>query len=803
MALAPLFSSSLPALPVGVHISGLHLPIAPDRGSTPPEQTTQRPAPRHVFPIGELVSPHLRHPRTTSPCIQPDTVYDPFAGTGTFITRLLHSGVIKPEDLSRKFHREIFANEIVLLSYYIAAVNIEAMYRELCEEAGLDAGDTGFPGISLTDTFAMDERQNHLGGGVFAENTARVEQQRTAAISVILMNPPYSVGQKSANDNNQNAKYPLVDGRIADTYAKRSTATLKNGLYDSYYRALRWATDRIGERGVIGSISNSAFIDGNTADGVRLTWQDEFDEIFVFDLRGAIRGKQGDAAKKEGQNVFDIMTGVAITFLVKTGEGGDGPAKIHYCDIGDYLTREEKFEILERDVSVAGTEFTEITPNEAGDWINQRDQRFGTYQAIASKDPHEQAVFGLSSNGLKTNRDAWCYNFDEDELRRNIHAHVDYLNAERERVYRAISNGADKSAEQLIRRDSTRVSWDRINISDVKRNRPTELYQEGFRLGIYRPFLKQSVYFDPSQRLNNCTYQLPKLWPTASHDNLAIGSQRETRRDYSVFITTLPPDLESVSKAQWFPRYTWEPLESADGAFNLDALAAFENDVIVDGYRRLDNITDETLAGYRRVYVDDSISKDDIFYYVYALLHHPEYRECYAADLKKMLPRIPHCAGFADYARIGRALADLHIHYENLPAHEALQYDFTADAPDDAYERYRIGNKKMSWTKRTAKTALKYNEYLTISGIPAEANDYQIGGRSPLEWIIDRYYIKTDKASGIVNDPNDWLREQHNPRYVADLMGSLVTLSLETQRLVSELPTFEVLDNVGGPHTMS
>lgn len=501
------------------------------------------------------------------------------------------------------------------------------------------------------------------------------------------------------------------------------------------------------------------------------------------------------------------MTGVAITFLVKTGEAGDEPAKIHYCDIGDYLTREEKFEILEREASVAGTEFTEITPNEAGDWINQRDQRFGTYQAIASRDPREQAVFGLSSNGLKTNRDAWCYNFDQDRLQRNIHAHIDYLNAERERVYRAISNGADKSAEQLIRRDSTRGSWDAINLSDLRRNRVTTMDRGQWRESIYRPFIKQFVYFDESGRLNNRTSQLPRLWPTAVHENLAIyqvGSA--TKVPFSVLLTAIMPDLHltgASSGGQVFARYTWEPLETADGAFNLDALAASENDVIVDGYRRLDNITDNPLAGYRRVYGDDRISKDDIFYYVYALLHHPEYRERYAADLKKMLPRIPHCAGFADYARIGQALADLHLHYENLPAPEALQYDFTADVPDDAYERYRIGSKKMSWTKRTTKTALKYNEYLTISGIPAEANDYQIGGRSPLEWIIDRYYIKTDKASGIVNDPNDWLREQHNPRYVADLIGSLVTLSLETQRLVNELPAFEVLDNVGGPHTMS
>lgn len=284
------------------------------------------------------------------------------------------------------------------------------------------------------------------------------------------------------------------------------------------------------------------------------------------------------------------------------------------------------------------------------------------------------------------------------------------------------------------------------------------------------------------------------FWPTAGHANLGILINADSRKPAGGFMTDLLPDLHATGDSQVFARWRWEPVDAEDGGFNLDSLTASDDEVIVDGYRRVDNITDESLAMFQRVYDDTAITKDDIFYYVYAVLHHPEYRERYAADLKKMLPRIPNLRGFGDYARIGRELAEMHVHYEQLPAHPTVELQFAANVPGDEYELFEIGAKKMSWTARTKKTALKYNEYVTITGIPEAAENYEIGGRSPLGWIIDRYHVKTDKASGIVNDPNAWLREQHNPRYVVDLIASLVTLSLETQRLVGELPEFDVID---------
>ena len=304
------------------------------------------------------------------------------------------------------------------------------------------------------------------------------------------------------------------------------------------------------------------------------------------------------------------------------------------------------------------------------------------------------------------------------------------------------------------------------------------------------------AYFDAP--LNDMVYQLPKLFPTPRHENVVIVVPAgPSARDFAPLMYGELPALTPNGGNQCYPRYTWHPINAADGAINVEALAAGESDdepVIIDGYRRVDNITDATLAAYRTVYADPGITKDDIFYYVYGVLHHSEYRERYAADLKKQLPRIPHLHGFHDIARIGRALAELHLGYESVPAHPGLHEQLALGAPADAYERYRI--EKLAWAGRskTHRTGIRYNEWLTIEGIPPEANEYKVGGRSPLEWVIDRYRVTTDKASGIVNDPNDWLSEQHKPRYVVDLIGSLVTLSLETQQLVAELPPFAVLD---------
>ncbi|WP_221583588.1 type ISP restriction/modification enzyme [Microbacterium sp. G2-8] len=721
-------------------------------------------------------------------------ILEPFVGTGTFLTRLMQTGLVKPEDLSRKYASEMFANEIVLLSYYIAAVNIESVYRELCAENGIVPVEGGFAGISLTDTFAMDERDSQLAGGVFPENTARLERQRASDVDVIVMNPPYRANQQSSNDNAQNAKYSSLDSRIESTYVDRSSGGKKGALYDSYYRALRWATDRLGEDGVIAFVSNSGFVDGGTADGVRLSWVDEFSDVIVYNLRGNQRLKNW---RTEGGKVFGegSQAGIAITVLVKD-PSHTGPARIHYADIGDGLSREEKLDKLAHEASIEGTSFDVVTPNVAGDWINQRDERFGTWSPTGDKatkgKTDTSGVFRDFSLGLATARDSWAFNFSEQALRKNIRTHVDHLNDERERVWALNEAGDTTPVEKLLVRDSTRGSWAPSNIADLKRNRATGLEERGFRTALYRPFIRQWQYFDPSGRLNERTYQLPKIWPTVEHANFAIAVS--TKGSGPLFVDRIP-SLDLHGLAQVFPRYIWQPVASDDGGFNFDALPE-QDGQIIGNYRRVDNITDATLARYRKAYGDampvgDAEAKDDIFYAVYALLHHPTYRETYAADLQKMLPRIPLVERFPEYARVGRALADLHVDYEHVEPYP-LDEIVAIDAPEDPFELYRI--QKLAWASRKDRSTIRYNAHLTLKGISEEEALYKVGGRSPLEWIIDRYQVKTDKKSGIVNDPNAWLREHDNPRYVVDLIKSLVTVSLETQRLIGELPGFAVVD---------
>lgn len=745
-------------------------------------------------------------------------IIEPFAGTGTFVARLLQLGVIPPEALERKYKNEIFANEVVLLSYYIASINIEQVYHQVRAEQGVDEGYVEFPGMTLTDTFQL-----HEGDGTITEdfeglaaNNERAKAEKDSAITVIMMNPPYSAGQNSANDNNQNLSYPRLDERIAATYAAQSSGINKNSLYDSYFRALRWASDRIGQRGVIAFVSNSSFVDGNSADGVRLSLQEDFSQIFIYDLKGNAR-TSGKRRRREGGNVFEegSRTGVAITVLVKN-PSHSGPADIFYAVAADSATRQEKLEQIQNYGSIQGISeadaFCSRPPNQHGDWISSRDEQFGSFQEIGNKSLKGKeatpAIFRQYSNGLKTNRDAWCYNFSHEAVASNMRRMIDNYNAEVE---------AGTTAE-AINTDSTQINWNRQLLRDLAA-RKHHLFDEGaLRLSVYRPFCTQSVYF--AREMNDMIYQLPQLFPTPKHSNLCITVSTDYRKEFTSLLTALLPDLSAVATAQVFSLFCWEPFSPTSGsepdlfadlattpesqadeaatASSLDFSRPIGDQipVILDGYRRVDNVTDATLASYREHYGDAGITKEDIFFYVYALLHHPEYRERYEDDLKKMLPHIPRAAGFHTYASVGRELADLHVNYEQVEPYPSVHEEISLHAPKDPWERYRIGTRKMRFPKQgrrdTDYTRLEYNDCVTLTGIPEQAQGYSISGRSPLEWIIDRYHVKTDKASGIVNDPNDFLREQGRPEAVVDLIKRLVTVSMRTQELLKTLPPLEI-----------
>lgn len=708
------------------------------------------------------------------------SIIEPFVGTGTFITRLLQLGLIRPEDLERKYTRELFANEIVLLSYYIAAINIETVYGEVAKEHGLGSEYVPFNGMVLTDTFQLSESSHHLNLPAFRANSERAERELEQDIRVIVMNPPYSAGQNSANDNNQNEKYPKLDERIENTYVARSTATLKNSIYDSYIRAIRWASDRVKDSGVIAFVSNGSFIDGNAADGLRKCLVDEFSKLYVYNLRGNQR-TSGEQSRREGGKIFGSgsRTPVTICVLVKD-PSHTGEAVLHYRDIGDYLSREEKLDIIAREGSIAHTEWEVIVPNEAADWINQRDEKYDTYQPIGDKvtkgKPNTPGVFQLYSNGLKSNRDAWVYNFSARAVEDNVRRMIEFYNSQ-------------IGVEQPDM-DPTKIAWSRSLLVFRAQGRILEFKQESMRNSLYRPFCKQTAYLN--RELNDMIGHLPKLFPTPAHENIAFGfTGRGATKEFSVLMVNTLPDYELVSKAQWMSLYTYEPVVEDDGGLNLN-LGGGE---VVDGYTRKENITDATLATYRSTYGDEGIAKEDIFYYIYALLHHPEYREKYAADLKKMLPRIPLVKGFWEYSRAGRALAELHLGYESVEPYP-LDEVASSPAPEDLEERfefYRV--QKLQFGPKKDKTRIKYNGHLTLKGIPEEAHEYQVNGRSALEWVIDRYQVKTDKKSLITNDPNDYCRAVNDPRYIVDLIKRLVTVSLETQKLVGTLPRFEVLED--------
>jgi len=717
-------------------------------------------------------------------------IIDPFVGTGTFLVRLLQSGLIKPEDLLRKYTSELHANEIVLLAYYIAAVNIEAAFHDLVGEY------RPFEGIVLTDTFQLAESNPQIEGmEVLAGNSERVLRQQKQDITVIIGNPPYSVGQESQNDNNQNLKYEVLDERIKNTYAKRSTATNKNSLCDSYIRAIRWASDRIKGEGVIAYVSNGGYIDGNTADGLRKSLVDEFDAIYCYNLRGNAR-TAGEQRQKEAGNVFGSgsRNTVAILILVKGAKhaGTDARCTLYYRDIGDYLSREDKLRILSSQ-SLDTVDWQQITPNAAGDWINQRDERFASFQAIGEKDTalRASAIFELHSSGLKTGRDPWIYNFSEEKLRTNMKSMIDFYNQQVDGfaehcAINGITAPTTKDVEQWINTDPKRISWNRADKTRIIKGEKYTYDRDRVVTSSYRPFTKQKLYFD--SRLNDMTYQLPNMFPIPEHENFGfyitgVGSDKP----FSVQAVDHLPDLAywGSSNGQFFPRYTYRELGKGD-----DLFSASEGE---GGYKKIDNITDAALATYRTAYADSTITKDDIFYYTYGLLHSPEYRERFAADLKKSLPRIPKVRDFRGYAEAGRKLAELHLHYEQVEPYqgivETVNGDATATPPR---ELYRVTKMKIPKVKgKPDRSTIVYNNRVTLTNIPEEAYRYQLGARSAIEWIIDRYQVRVDKASGIVNDPNDW---SDDPRYIIDLLKRIVTVSLETMKIVDQLPPLDILE---------
>lgn len=718
-------------------------------------------------------------------------VLDPFTGTGTFMVRLIESGIIEPHDLARKYAEELHATEIMLLAYYIAAINIEATYH------GVQGGMyVPFEGIVLGDTFQMSEDRDVIDSEVFTGNNSRAQKQLDADIRVIVGNPPYSVGQTSANDNNANLAYPTLDARIRDTYAALGTGQNKNSLYDSYVRAMRWGTDRIGDRGILAYVTNGGYIDGNSADGIRKSLVTDFDRLYVFNFRGNQR-TAGEQSRREGGKVFGSGSRATVAVLLAVKDPAHtGDCELRYRDIGDYLSREAKLEII-RTAGLNDEGWQTLKPNAKGEWLNQSTDEFQEYAPLGAKGDTSAgtAILSSHSRGVATARDPWCYNYSARHLANNMQTIITTFNATSAsfdptgRTAGEILAQAKKHADY----DPTKMSWNRGTLNDLARRRKYTFDETKIMRSAYRPFSKQHLYFDRS--LNDMIYRIPSMFPTPEHENYGFYIHGiNPGQPFTLMAVDEIPCLDLFGKAgQFFPRYTYEPVDTPaenEGPTELDlGLGGSESGVVVGGYRRLDNVTDATLARYTEAF-GEGVSKDEIFASVYAQLHDPAYRVKYAADLKRQLPRIPlpgSAEDFRAYAAAGRELMDLHIGYETVEPYPLTESHSTGDESDPAF--YRVTTMRWGGTGRAKdRSVIVYNGNVTLSGIPEQAHEYMLGSRSGLEWLLDRYRVKTDKASGIVNDPNDWALEHENPRYIVDLVKRVTTVSVRTMEIVKGLP---------------
>ncbi|WP_375644434.1 DEAD/DEAH box helicase [Bartonella sp. MR100HLJHH] len=731
-------------------------------------------------------------------------IMDPFTGTGTFITRLLQSGLIKPEEMKHKFCHEIHANEIVLLAYYIAAINIETTYH------GLMGGDyVPFEGICLTDTFQLYEKEKDLISDLLVDNSTRRSRQKELDIRVIVGNPPYSSGQKSENDNAKNIGYPKLDRRIRETYAPQSKASNVNGLYDSYIRAIRWASDRIKDCGVIGFVTNASFINSHSTDGLRKCLVEEFSSLYIFHLRGNQR-TSGELSRKEGGKIFGSgsRAPIAISILVKNPESQQR-GKIYFHDIGDYLTTKEKLSKLQRLGSVGGIKREQgwqmITPDEHGDWLDQRNSDFEKFLALGDKKGSDKKLFENFSGGVQTSRDAWAYNSSREALAKNMRNTITFYNNEVERFSNAYAHSDRKvranAVNDFVNLDARKISWSSSLKEELVRGKFSEFKSDYVVQSLYRPFTQQWLYYN--RVFNHRVFQMLRIFPLEkSFGNRVIQvTGIGASNGFSVLMSRVLPSYDAMEKSQCFPRYIYEDAESL-GDKEKDQVHLFANfaeESKETGLQRRDALTDEGLVYFKAAYPGEMITKDDLFYYVYGILHSEDYRARYAHNLSKQLPRIPTVKKVEDFwafVTAGRNLGDLHMNYEEVEPYPVTykQGDPRTWMISDEKSFYRVEAMKFAG-KRGAidKSTVIYNAHITMQNIPLEAYDYVVNGRSALEWVMERQIVKTDKASGIVNDANRYAVETvGNPAYPLELFQRVITVSLETMKIVRSLPKLEV-----------
>jgi predicted helicase len=678
-------------------------------------------------------------------------ILDPFLGTGNFLLHVMRQ--IPKTQLAHKYKHELHGNEVMLLPYYVAAMNIEHEYSEMMGEY------QPFDGLCLVDTFELAEAAQP---GLFtAQNTQRVERQRQSPIFVVLGNPPYNAWQIDENDRNRNRRYDHLEKKIFETYVRSSKATLVNSLGDPYVKAIRWASDRVGEDGIVAFVTNNSYIEQLAFDGVRKELAKDFDAIYCIDLGGNVR--KNPKLSGSVHNVFGIQVGVAIGVFVRRRRSQKSPAGcvISYASVDDFWRSSEKLKFLDKAGSVQGVKWTVLAPDSRGTWVTSGlEAGYDKLVAIGIKSRGdgpvvENSLFVKFSNGIQSNGDAYVFNFNRERLERSSEEMIEAYNAELDRWIRS---GRVGDVEQFIRVDASKIKWVRRTRRSLARGHRADKKEIRIRRSLYRPFCIQWHFFD--EAFNEELYQLPSFLPDEVSERvnrIICVSDSAFRSGFCSFALSLLPERHLCASSdayQFFPFYTYE-----------------------NGKRR-ENVTNWALAEFRKHYADETITKWDIFHYVYGLLHHPAYRDKYKANLKRELPRIPYAPDFTAFAKAGKRLADLHVDYEKLDEYPLDRVENPEEPLNWRVEKMRLSREK---------DGIYYNSFLTLVGIPPEVFEYRLGNRSALEWVIDQYQVFTDKRSGITNDPN----RLDDPEYIVRLIGQVITVSLETVKIVRSLPPCE------------
>ena len=676
-------------------------------------------------------------------------IIDPFVGTGNFIVRIMRE--IQKTALADKYQSELHCNEVMLLPYYIASMNVE---HEFFEATG---GYEPFDGICLVDTFELaEDRQLSLFD---PENTRRVADQKKAPMFVVIGNPPYNMGQVNENDNNKNRKYGTMDARVKDTYSQDSKATTKNKLSDPYVKAIRWASDRIGEEGVVAFVTNNSFLDGVAFDGMRKHLADNFDAIYILDLGGNVR--KNPKLSGATHNVFGIQVGVSINFFIKRRDKVNSQAEMFYARVDEFWRKEDKYRYLDSKEYYRNIEWKSIIPDQRYTWLTEGlHPEFETFIPIgskvakAAKDEDGKAIFSLYSLGVATSRDVLAYSFNLELLQERVNTFIEIYNSTVDRRKR---HDLNVPIESFIDTDDPRIKWSHRVKESLKKLELSNYEDSHFRPALYRPFSQKYLYFD--HFWNERRYQQHRIFPTLNSGTENRVIWLKVGQEWPMFALMINkiPDLLPQGGSQCFPFYIYDE----------------------DGTNRRENITDWALAQFRAHYRDEAITKWDIFHYTYALLHHPDYRDRYQANLKRDLPRLPYTPDFWAFAKAGRRLGEIHIGYEDADEYPIKKVETPGQPLGWRVEKMRLSKDK---------TQIKYNDFLTLDGIPAKTFDYRLGNRSALEWVIDQYRVKTDKRSGIVNDPN----REDDPQYIVKLIGKVIRVSLETVEIVEGLPDLGV-----------